>query len=76
MTKNRTVYAKWAKLTGVYYKVTAKSGLNIRKTASTSAAITGSLAYNKKVLISKTSKGWGKLSDGRGWVSLSYLKKA
>lgn len=76
VTKNRTVYAKWAKLKGVYYKVTAKSGLNIRKSASTKAATTGSLAYNKKVLISKTSKGWGKLSDGRGWVSLSYLKKA
>ncbi len=75
MTKNRTVYAKWTKLTGKYYRVTATGGLNIRKTASTKAAITGALDYNKKVLIKSTKNGWGKLSDGRGWIKLSYAKK-
>ena len=75
MTKNRTVYAKWTKLTGKYYRVTATGGLNIRKTASTKAAITGALDYNKKVLIKSTKSGWGKLSDGRGWIKLSYAKK-
>lgn len=76
MTKNRTVYAKWVKQKGAYYKVTAKGGLNIRKTASTKAKITGSLKHKQKVLISKTSKGWGKLSNGKGWVKLQYLRKA
>lgn len=75
MTKNRTVYAKWAKLKGKYYRVTATGGLNIRKTASTSAPITGALGYNKKVLVKSTKNGWGKLSDGRGWIKLSYAKK-
>ena len=75
MTKNRTVYAKWEKLQGVYYRVTATGGLNIRKTASTSSPIMGALDYNKKVLVRSTKNGWGKLSDGRGWIKLSYAKR-
>ena len=75
MTKNRTVYAKWQKLKPGTYKVTAKSGLNIRKTTSTKSAIRGFLRPNQKVKIVKVSKGWGKLSGGRGWISLSYAKR-
>ncbi|MGN0072976.1 MAG: InlB B-repeat-containing protein [Coriobacteriales bacterium] len=66
------LYAKWAK--GYYAKVVCKGGLTIRAKASTSAAAKGLLKNGSKVIITKTSKGWGKLADG-GWVKLSYTKK-
>ena len=75
MTKNRTVYAKWQKLKPGTYKVTASSGLNIRQKASTSSPVRGTLNRNQKVKVVKVSKGWGKLSGGRGWINLSYAKR-
>ncbi|MDD6738844.1 MAG: InlB B-repeat-containing protein [Coriobacteriaceae bacterium] len=66
------VYAKWVK--GYYAKVNCKGGLTIRAKASTSAAAKGLLKNGSKVIITKTSKGWGKLAEG-GWVKLSYTKK-
>ena len=66
------VYAKWVK--GYYAKVSCKGGLTVRAKASTSAAPKGVLKNGSKVIITKTSKGWGKLAEG-GWVKLSYTKK-
>ena len=66
------LYAKWVK--GYYAKVSCKGGLTVRAKASTSAAAKGLLKNGSKVIITKTSKGWGKLAEG-GWVKLSYTKK-
>ncbi len=74
MTKNRTVYAKWQKLRPGTYKVTAKSGLNLRKSASTSSRVLKTLRYAKKVRITKIRGGWGYVRGG-GWVNLAYAKR-
>lgn len=61
--------------------VNSENGLNIRGGAGTGYSITATLAYGAQVTIVQESagtgsiKGWGKLSDGRGWVSLDYLTK-
>lgn len=75
MTKNRTVYAKWAKLTGGTYRVSTPGGLYIRATPSTSASIRGGLANGETVRIVKIKGDWGRLADGRGWIKLSYAKR-
>lgn len=74
MTRNRTVYAKWQKLRPGTYKVTAKSGLNLRKSASTSSRVLKTLRYAKKVRIAKIRGGWGYVRGG-GWVNLAYVKR-
>lgn len=60
-------------------KIIAKSGVNIRVSAGTSYGKNGALPYNSIVTITEEKKvsstTWGKLSDGRGWISLAYLKK-
>lgn len=61
-------------------QVTADS-LNIRKGAGTNYAITG-VIRNKGVYTiveeskgTGSSKGWGKLKSGAGWISLDFVKK-
>lgn len=61
-------------------QVTADS-LNIRKGAGTNYAITG-VIRNKGVYTiveeskgAGSSKGWGKLKSGAGWISLDFVKK-
>lgn len=71
--KNRTVYAKWAKVTKGTYVVTSDNGLFIRETASTTAPILGGLAYNQQVRVVKVNQGWGQLESG-GWINLSYAR--
>jgi SH3-like domain-containing protein len=58
-------------------KITATAGLNIRKTASTSASKLGAIPYNTTVTVLSTSNGWGKVTykNITGWISLSYTKK-
>ena len=48
----------------------------MRKSASTSAAVVGGLAYGQTVCIVKTNaaKTWGYVNN-TGWVKLSYTKK-
>ena len=63
------------------YKVTiTTASLKIHSSADLNAKVTGYLQKNAKVTITaekKTSDGrtWGKLSDGRGWISLKFAKK-
>jgi len=62
---------------GTVYYVTA-STLNIRKSASTSAAVVTTVKKNAKVTVSKISGKWASLktADGKsGWASTSYLTK-
>lgn len=53
-------------------KVTA-TVLNIRAGAGVNYKIVGYLPKNSIVSLSVTSNGFGKLSDGRGWISLNYV---
>lgn len=54
-------------------KVTANSGLNIRRGASTSYNKIGGYAKNAIVTILAESNGWGKTD--RGWINLAYTTK-
>ena len=56
-------------------KVSAKDGLNIRKSASTSSSKLGALTYGTTVTISKESNGWGYVADKKGWICLQYTSK-
>lgn len=74
--KNSTPTKTFKNYTG---KITASSGVNIRVDAGTNHNKNGVLTYNSIVTIVDEKKvsgtTWGKLADGRGWISLDYLKK-
>lgn len=61
-------------------KVTANA-LNIRKGAGTNYAVTGCIKDKGTYTIvaeqtgQGSTKGWGKLKSGAGWISLDYVKK-
>lgn len=61
-------------------KVTADA-LNIRKGAGTNYAVTGCIKDKGTYTIvaeqtgQGSTKGWGKLKSGAGWISLDYVKK-
>lgn len=54
-------------------KITAKSGLNIRRGASTSYSRIGGYTKNTTVTILAESNGWGKTN--KGWINLAYTTK-
>jgi len=58
-------------------RITAKTGLNMRKSASSSAAKVTAIPKNTVVTITAEQNGWGKTSyNGKsGWVSLDYVQK-
>jgi len=58
-------------------RVTAKTGLNMRKSASASAAKVSAIPKNTVITVTAEQNGWGKTShNGKtGWVSLEYLAK-
>lgn len=60
---------------GTNYRVTYKTGLNIRSGAGTNNKIVGVLAYQSVwTVLSRKKNGsqyWGKLADGRGWICLT-----
>lgn len=60
-------------------KVTARSGLNVRKEPNTRSKIVNTLVYNGVYTIVEEQNGFGLLksySSGRnGWVSLQYMKR-
>lgn len=57
------------------YKVTAKSGLNVRKGPGTSYGKLGALSYGSTVEVISTEGGWSKItySGQTAYVSASYL---
>jgi len=63
-------------VTTTKYKVTAKTGLRVRKGAGTSYTTIKCLPLNTVIEISKTSNGWGYIPKHSGWVSMTYVKKA
>lgn len=69
----RTLFLKGCATT-TRYKVTA-TVLNVRAGAGTKYNVVKTLKQNTIIQLTTTSNGWGKLSDGSGWVSMSYLTK-
>lgn len=70
-----------ASLSSSYSVRVTANVLNIRKGAGTNYAIVGSISDKGTYLISDESTGvganmWGKLADGRGWISLDYCMKS
>ena len=49
--------------------------LNVRKSPSTSAAITTTVKRGDSYTIVEESNGWGKLKSGAGWIFLEYTTK-
>lgn len=57
------------------YKVSAKSGLNVRRGPAKSYGIIKTLSYGSTVTVYETKKGWGRIGSSQ-WCSTTYLKKA
>ena len=69
-----TVFAAYS--TGTY-KITAKTGLNVRTGPGSGYSVVTAIPYNKTVSVTQVSGSWGKTTyNGRkGWISLSYAQK-
>ena len=59
---------------GYKVQVTA-SALNVRAGAGTNYKVVKVVRKGQTLIIVSEKSGWGKLSDGSGWVSLGYIKK-
>ena len=59
---------------GYKVQVTANA-LNVRAGAGTSYKVVKVIRKGQTLTIISEKSGWGKLSDGSGWVSLNYTKK-
>lgn len=68
--------AKGGKTTSNSYRVQVTAGaLNVRAGAGTGYRIVKVVHKGEIYTIVQTSGGWGKLSDGSGWISLAYTRK-
>lgn len=56
-------------------RVTAESGLNVRKGPGTSYGVAMSLGYGGAYTIVEEKNGWGRLKSGVGWVCLKYTNR-
>lgn len=72
-----TTTAKTEKATIYYVNTNSKSGLNVRKSKSTSAKKIGSLKNGAKAEVVTYDKNWSKIKygSGYGYVSTPYLNK-
>ena len=67
---------KGGKTTSNGYRVQITAGaLNVRAGAGTGYRINKVVHKGEIYTIVQTSGGWGRLSDGSGWISLAYTKK-
>lgn len=58
------------------YKVMINTGaLNVRAGAGTNYKVVKVVRKGQTFTIVQEKSGWGKLSDGSGWISLNYTKK-
>ena len=58
------------------YKVMVNTGaLNVRKGAGTNFCVGIVIRQGQVYTIVEEKSGWGKLSDGSGWISLNYTKR-
>jgi murein L,D-transpeptidase YcbB/YkuD len=67
----------WAAIDGfVAYEVVVNVDvLNVRSKPSTSGSVKKQIRRNSKHVIVYEKNGWGKLSNGEGWIALQYVKK-
>ena len=49
--------------------------LNIRSGAGTAYSVVGMIKEGELCVLSTISGGWGKLKNGKGWISLAYTEK-
>lgn len=76
----KMVYSNPAKASGYLVKITA-SVLNVRKGPGTGYGIATTVKNGEVYTIvgesagTGSTKGWGKLKSGAGWISLDYAKK-
>ena len=56
------------------YKVTAKSGINVRKGPGTGYDKAGCLSYGLEVEVESVNNGWAKLTNGN-YVAANYISK-
>lgn len=58
------------------YRITAKSGLNVRSGPSTSTSKLTAIPYGTTVTVTEVTDGWGKTSyEGKtGWISMEYTE--
>lgn len=58
------------------YKIMVNTGaLNVRKGAGTNYGVVKVIRQGQVYTIVEEKAGWGKLSDGSGWISLNYTKR-
>lgn len=67
--------AKQSKVNKGYKVQVTASALNVRAGAGVKYKIVKVVKKGQTLTIIDTKSGWGKLSDGSGWVSLNYTKK-
>ena len=69
--------AKKSNIKNVSYtvKVTDRAGAAVRKSHSSTSAKIATIAYNKKIVISKECDGWGYVVSKGGWVLLKKVAK-
>lgn len=60
--------------TGTKYKVTAKSGLRVRKGPGLTYGVVKVLKYGTVVTVYEQKNGWGRIGTNQ-WCSMTYLKK-
>ncbi|MEA4964800.1 MAG: N-acetylmuramoyl-L-alanine amidase [Oscillospiraceae bacterium] len=56
-------------------RVTAQSGLNVRKGPGTGYGVVMSLPHGGGYTIVEEQDGWGKLKSGAGWICLKYTER-
>jgi len=59
------------------YEVTAKTGLNVRTSYSTSSSRKGAMPYGTQVVVKEIKNGWARhnYKNWNGWSDMRYLKK-
>lgn len=60
---------------GNLVRITAQSGLNVRKGPGTSYGVAMSIGYGGVYTIVEEINGWGKLKSGAGWICLRYTER-
>lgn len=56
-------------------RITANSGVVVRSNASTKAKRITAISKGTKVIICKTTNGWGYASEYKGWICMKYTKR-
>lgn len=77
VVKNTSATVSTTKSKGTIYKVTAKNGLRVRMSDSTSSGILAVMPYGTEFKATSTNNNWayGSYGNIKGYACLTYLKK-